>query len=89
MPYIKQQDRKKYDELIAYAVNTLTNCGCDPKPGEINYVLSSIIWSLFDDKPGYTRGSMLIGVLDDVKEEFRRRKINPYEDDKILENGDL
>jgi len=31
----------------------------------------------------------MIGVLECVKQEFYRRKVAPYEDIKIIENGDI
>jgi hypothetical protein len=57
--------------------------------GEVNYVISSIIWELFKYKRSYTIGNNLIGVLECVKQEFYRRQLAPYEDKKIKENGDL
>ena len=89
MPYIKQADRPKYNNVICETVNTLTNDGCDFKVGELNYVLSSIIWKLWENKKSYANGSSLCAVLGDVEAEFRRRKFDPYEDDKIKENGDI
>jgi hypothetical protein len=91
MPYIKKEDRKKIDKEIKNLVEKLTNHGCDldPKVGNVNYVLSSIIWMLFDNKPSYTNGNNLIGVLECVKQEFYRRKLAKLEDQKITENGDL
>jgi hypothetical protein len=89
MPYIKRTERLKFEGTIKDAITQLLQNKPDVIPGELNYVLSSIIWRLWDKKPSYSRGSMLIGILDDVKEEFRRRKINIYEDQKIKENGDL
>jgi hypothetical protein len=35
--------------------------------GNANYVISSIIWRLFDAKPSYTFGNQLISVLEDVQ----------------------
>jgi len=91
MPYIKKEDRKKIDKEIKDLIEKLTNHGCDldPKVGNVNYVLSSIIWTLFDKKASYTTGNNLMGVLECVKQEFYRRKLAPYEDKKIKENGDL
>ena len=93
MPYIKKEDRKDYDDLIEEVVGRLLDKG--PKDsgtavvGDVNYVISSIIWKLFDAKTSYTVGNNLVGVLECVKQEFYRRKIGPYEDLKISENGDL
>lgn len=90
MPYIKKEDRQKLDSQIIGIVNALTDRGFkNIVPGELNYALSSIIWKLWEQKNSYAYGSMLCGILDDVKHEFRRRKIDPYENTKIEENGDL
>jgi hypothetical protein len=90
MPYIKQEDRPKFDSLIEDVVDELTNHGYAPfKVGELNYVFSSIIWKLWSNKESYANGSSLCAVLGDVEAEFRRREFDPYEDKKIKENGDI
>ena len=90
MPYIKQEDRKKFDSLIEDVVDALTDHGFSPvKPGDLNYVISKMVWEIFDRNPSYTLGNNLTGVLECVKQEFYRRKLAPYEDEKIKENGDL
>jgi hypothetical protein len=94
MPYIRKEERKRYNETI----DTITRLLLDKFPGDnnkyfqvgdLNYIVSSIIWKLFNVHPSYTRGNELVGVLECVKQEFIRRKLNPYEDLKITENGDL
>ena len=93
MPYIKKEDRKDYDDLITEIIGRLLFKG--PKDtstavvGDVNYVISSIIWRLFEEKVSYTNGNNLVGVLECVKQEFYRRKLLEYEDEKIKENGDL
>jgi hypothetical protein len=89
MPYINQEDREKYKSHINDLVDLLTNDGCDFQVGEVNYVISSLIWKLFQNKVSYTNANNLIGVLECVKQEFIRRKLNDYEDGKIVANGDL
>lgn len=90
MPYIKQEDRKKFDSLIEDVVDALTDHGfATLKVGELNYVFSSIIWKLWNSKKSYASASSLCAVLNDVQSEFRRRKFDPYEDEKIKENGDI
>ena len=80
--------RAVYDERITQLVETLA-IGGNPSPGEVNYVISTIIWKLFDADRRYTTGNNLVGVLECVKQEFYRRKLAPYEDIKIQENGDI
>lgn len=85
MPYIESWERPQYDIEIESLIKKLIN-----KPiGHVNYVISRIIWALFNNKRGYTTGNNLIGVLHCVISEFYRRKLVSYEDEKIAENGDL
>ena len=90
MPYIPQKDRNKFDDEIDLLICEITYFGTRaPLIGEVNYIFSKIIWRLFEEHPSYTRGNELVGVLECVKQEFIRRRLNGYEDEKILENGDL
>ena len=90
MPYIKQDQRAKYNSLIDLITNKLLiSKRMQSGPGELNYVISSIVWKLFDDDPNYAKGNELMGVLEAAKLEFYRRKLAPYEDQKIKENGDI
>jgi hypothetical protein len=94
MPYIKQEDRKTWDIVLKPLIANLSAANSKDKidklpPGEINYCLSKIIWALFDANPSYTNANNLVGVLECVKQEFIRRKLNFYEDQKITEHGDI
>lgn len=94
MPYIRKEERERYDTTIDQITTLLLNefPGDNSKHfqvGELNYIVSSIVWKLFNVLPSYTRGNELVGVLECVKQEFIRRKLNGYEDLKIKENGDL
>lgn len=92
MPYIKQEDRKRFDPHINALAEEL-NKPSSISPGEFNYVVSRLLWKLWvGDKhrsPSYTLGNILIGALECVKAEFYRRFLAPYEDVKIKENGDV
>jgi len=91
MPYIKKEQRKKYGNSIGILTSKLQNngaCGI-PIMGDVNYVISKILWDIFDCNPSYTLGNNFIGVLECVKQEMYRRKLAPYEDQKIKENGDI
>ncbi len=79
MPYIKQDKRM----LVGYS-ELPTNAG------ELNYVLTIMILSymkLMGDK--YQTYNDVLGVLEAIKQELYRRKIAPYEDQKIRDNGDV
>jgi hypothetical protein len=86
MPYIKS-------ELRNYLLNTsIQDLLKEPKvfqAGELNFLISTLIWSLFESNPCYQRANEILGVLSAVTLEFYRRKVADYEDRKILENGDL
>lgn len=79
IPYIKKENRGQYEEAIKLIVAEL-QAGTEIDlefildfskrvltAGDANYVISSIIWRLFDAKPSYTYGNNLISVVDDVK----------------------
>lgn len=87
MPYIKNENRVKFD----FCIDTLVEKLCENKfePGEFNYVVSRVVWKIFKLNPSYTLGNNLIGALECIKSEFYRRLLTPYEDKKIGENGDL
>jgi hypothetical protein len=56
--------------------------------GELNYVITQFIKLYLGPKPNYAKYNGAIGVLECAKLELYRRKVAPYEDTKILENGD-
>jgi len=93
MPYINLDKRQPYDPLIAQLLDKLVETHVNGErtldPGHLNYVISSLAWSLFVQDPSYRRANDIIGVLEAAKLEFYRRQAAPYEDKKIEENGDL
>jgi hypothetical protein len=90
MPYIIKADRKQFDPHIEELVDAISNHGfAQIKAGNLNYVVSKIVWNAFDKKPSYSFGNELMGALECIKQEFYRRKLAPYEDKKIEENGDV
>ena len=90
MPYIKKEKRAKIDRSVHDLLNCLHDSQTgEPNVGETNYAISSLIWWLFEYKKSYSTANNLIGVLECVKQEFYRRRVAPYEDEKIKENGDL
>ena len=86
MPYIKSDVRGDIAPELRAMVSSLdiTN------PGELNYVISSLLASnLRSVGAHYENINMLIGVLECAKMELYRRIAAPYEDEKIEENGDV
>lgn len=87
MPYIKAEERKKFDESLPRIIEDLKTNGFNE--GEMNYVISKIVNAAFAETPRYGTINKIIGMLDCVKMEFFRRKAVPYEEQKIKENGDV
>lgn len=56
--------------------------------GDINYCFSRILGGLMG-QVSYSKVAVITGVLENIKQEFYRRVAQPYEDKKILENGDI
>jgi hypothetical protein len=78
MPYIKQELR---DEI---------RHGKPPlDAGELNYCITKLIHSYWDRFKNYQGANDVMGALEGAKLEFYRRKVAPYEDRKITENGDV
>ena len=96
MPYINVDERleldKKIEDLILTIKNTKTNLN-NPHDlknhlGRINYCFSRIVSGVMGDI-SYSKIAMITGVLENVKQEFYRRLATVYEDQKIIENGDI
>lgn len=86
MPYIEAGRRKQFDSIVDKLVQVMP-VGFDP--GELNYCISRLLWSLWEKHSRYYTGNDLIGVLECVKQEFYRRKMVPYEEIKKCLNGDI
>lgn len=78
MPYIKAEDRK---DIVPFgAINA----------GELNYVLTRIVNEYWHENgKNYQAFNDIIGALEGAKLELYRRKVAPYEDIKMKENGDV
>lgn len=85
MPYIEQRKRKDLDKWLKGLYVGILG------PGELNYLITKIIQKYVDEKglEKYQFHNDVMGVLSCVKEEWYRRKVSPYEDRKIKENGDV
>ena len=83
MPYIKQDRRKDLDQAVVDLVFLMNK-----DHGECNYVVTRLLDLLMQPK-NYADINGIIGVLECAKLEFYRRAAAPYEDQKIIENGDV
>jgi len=85
MPYIKQEQREGLDsniETLAYKIRDV---------GELNYVISSLAGRIAKRQPrfNYAMLSSIRAEITDAADEFYRRVMAPYEDNKRQQNGDV
>lgn len=78
MPYIRPHQRREVE-----AFDRALNCG------ELNYMITKIINQYWQNRRDYQTINDIVGALDGAKLEFYRRVVVPYEDKKIVENGDV
>lgn len=88
MPYIQQYRRKELDAEIDQLAEKIE------AEGELNYVftrLAAIFTRKLRDKGWGEYGvfNAVMGIFESAKLEFYRRRVVPYEDQKIEENGDV
>lgn len=87
MPYIKKEDRTKFQAALELLSQTPPTT-----PGELNYLISMISSSYARAKGEmkYATGvNDIIGALECAKLEWYRRIAIPYEDKCIKKNGDI
>lgn len=91
MPYIEQIAREDLDPAIEQLVEVLKTLTIGPVgKGDMNYTITQIVLAYVESHGKcYASLSDVTGVLNDVKVEFERRVMAPYEDEKIKENGDV
>jgi len=87
LPYIKPENRKKYDKVLKELVSILKTLPPEKIDGELNYVVTKILKEIYPLR--YFHINKAIGVLECAKLEFYRRVAAPYEDTKIKESGDV
>ncbi len=82
MPYIKQEDRAKMDEVVG----TMCAKGVIPD-GKLNYVLYKFCKDMV--RPSYAGYKNYCAELRQCATEIERRLLGPYEDIKRDENGEV
>lgn len=88
MPYIVQNKRQLLDPFIEELALKLKEMGFDK--GDLNYTITRLICARLEHTgKSYSTLSDITGVLNDVKTEFERRVVAPYERGKISINGDV
>jgi hypothetical protein len=87
LPYIKPENRIKYDTVLKELVSILKTLPPEEVDGELNYVVTKLLKGVYPLR--YYHINKAIGVLECAKLEFYRRVAAPYEDIKIKENDDV
>ena len=87
MPYIKMEDRGKYEEVLEELIDILKGLPVEKIDGELNYVITRMLKESYPLR--YFNLNRAVGVLECSKLEFYRRVVAPYEDVKIRESGDV
>jgi hypothetical protein len=87
VPYILATYRKPIDERLDPLIEYLDNDPPTALDGDVNYVVTRLLHALYP--PSYFNYNRAVGVLECIKQELYRRRIGPYEDTKIVVNGDV
>ena len=97
MPYISNDKRHKVQDQLGYLIDAVTETSSgdlSALPGILNYCITVLIKSTYrivsgKNKLSYADHNSAIGMLECAKQEFYRRNTAPYEDEKVIENGDV
>lgn len=87
MPYIKSENRVKYEKILEELTNILKSLPAEELDGELNYVVTKLLKEVYPLR--YFHINRAVGMLECAKQEFYRRVAVPYEDRKIKESGDV
>jgi hypothetical protein len=88
MPHVKQERRFKFDPMLRDIRAYLEVYPTDTVKGDLNYIVTKIVWTWVKARGlSYQNISEGIAALNDAAEEMRRLKLNPREDNAIIENG--
>ena len=69
MPYITQ-DRRKFLESKTY--KELLNISHEMEAGDLNFLISNLLWLRFVKNTRYHTGNEIVGILESAKLEFYR-----------------
>jgi len=97
MPYIKINKRVIINNKINELLNNVSKMKFveneivfDVEDGDINYIITRILLAyLCGTNMSYKTLNSVIGILECVKMELYRRVVEPYENKKIKDNGDV
>lgn len=89
MPYIKREARPVIDDHMKRLEQHIET------PGDLNYAISHLCAGILEQRRfkngrwGYADINEIVGALECAKLELYRRVAVPYEDQKVVENGDV
>ena len=95
MPYISQDKRDVLDDAIDEVHHKLVELQMDDDQnnmeGNLNYVFSRLLLMVYGDKTstGYSDINDAVGVIENVKLNYARTVIDPYEKQKEFDNGEI
>lgn len=97
MPYIVKEKRQQVDDQLGYLIDSVVSASSgdiSALPGILNYCITVLIKTTYKivsgkKKLSYSDHNSAIGMLECAKQEFYRRNTAPYEDEKVVENGDV
>jgi hypothetical protein len=82
MPYIKKDRRYELNEIVELMIEKGVLVD-----GDLNYILFKFCRDAI--APSYNNYKNFLGELNECAAEIRRRMLAPYEDIKIVQNGDV
>jgi hypothetical protein len=87
VPYVKEERREKFRPITDLLYDLIQK---DTVSGDLNYLISVLIKEYIAAKgQSYQTFNDISGALKNADSEFYRRIVAPYEDDKIIDNGDV
>lgn len=91
MPYIAPEDRPALDAAIDELAAAISRKAADRDgafDGYLNYAITRLALGVIPSRR-YQSMARVTGVLENVKQEFYRRYVTPYEDEQIEKSGDV
>ena len=89
MPYISSEQRRLIDDLIEKLTNLVNSSPSliSKKDGVVNYIITNLLIQVYERS--YSSMCHAVGTAMCAIFEFYRRRMIPYENEKIVENGDV
>lgn len=87
MPYIVKEKRPAADKAVEPLIEYLSQLPLEEQDGALNYSITKVFKHVYPKK--YFHLNRALGVLTAILQEFYRKAVGPYEEEKIAENGDV